>query len=77
MKIIRREYKLCPSCMEKHNVSVVQAEECVEYKNIVVNFIATYEHCPRTDEYFENEDMMRANKMALIDAYQKKTIDGG
>lgn len=76
MKIVRIECKICPSCMEQHGVAIVQDEECVKYKNVMVIFTAIYEHCPNTDEYWENEDMMRANKLAIIDAYQKKMGTG-
>ena len=71
MKIVRNENRICPSCMEQHEIDVVEDLESVEYKNVMVTFFATYWYCSNTDEYFADEDMMRANKLAVINTYRK------
>ena len=70
MRVIKSEHKLCLSCMEKHNVDIVQIVEQELFKNEEVDFIATYEHCSITDELSEAEDMIRANSLAVKDAYR-------
>jgi len=71
MKILKNEIKLCPSCMEDHNVDIVEVMEHVSFKGVEVKFSASYEHCANSDEYFANEDMIRANNLAVKDAYRE------
>ncbi|MBM4236252.1 MAG: DUF4065 domain-containing protein [Firmicutes bacterium] len=70
MKTVSSSVELCVSCMEKHKVDVVQIEEHETYKNKEVGFIATYEYCSNTKELFETENMIRANSLAMKDAYR-------
>lgn len=72
MKVISKEYKLCLSCMEKHNISIVEIEEETSLKAVRIKFTATYEYCSNTDEYFETEEMLKANNFAVKDAYRKE-----
>jgi len=72
MKTVSSSVKLCLSCMEKHSVDVVQIEEHGLFKNEDVCFIAAYEYCSNTNELLETEDMMRANSLAIKDAYRGK-----
>jgi putative zinc finger/helix-turn-helix YgiT family protein len=72
MKTVSSSVKLCLSCMEKHRVDVVQIEEHGLFKNEDVGFIAAYEYCSTTNELLETEDMMRANSLAIKDAYRGK-----
>jgi len=58
--------------MEEHNVDIVEVKEKEVFKGEEVEFTATYEHCSHTDEYLENEDMIKANNLSLKDAYRKK-----
>jgi len=70
MKILNSDYRLCISCMREHSIDIVETEEQVTFKGIKVKFNATYEYCANTDEYLETEDMMRANSLAVKDAYR-------
>ena len=72
MKILKSEVKLCLSCMEEHKVDVVEVVEHERFKGVDVDFPAIYEHCSDSDEYLENEDMIRANNLAVKDAYREK-----
>lgn len=72
MKILKTEQKLCLSCMEKHNVNIVEVEEQVTYKDLEVEFLSIYEYCADSDEYIETEDMIRTNSLSMKDAYRRK-----
>lgn len=72
MNILKTEQKLCLSCMEEHNVNIVEVEEQVTYKDLEVEFISIYEYCSDSDEYIETEDMIRTNSLAMKDAYRRK-----
>ncbi|MDD2483792.1 MAG: DUF4065 domain-containing protein [Eubacteriales bacterium] len=72
MKIINKEKRLCLSCMEVHEVQIVEVQEKNTFKNEAVEFTAIYEYCTTTDEYTENEDLIKANDLSFKDAYRKK-----
>lgn len=72
MKKIRIEKKLCLVCMEEHDVDIVEIVDHEIFKNVEVEFTSTYEYCSIADEYLENEDMIKANALAMKDAYRKK-----
>jgi putative zinc finger/helix-turn-helix YgiT family protein len=72
MKILRTENKFCISCMDTHDVSIIETEEKATFKGVKVNFIATYEYCSNSDEFLETEDMIKANGLAVKDAYRKE-----
>ncbi len=72
MKIIKSEEKLCLICMEHHLVNTVIIEDTELYKNERVSFDATYEYCEHADELLENEEMIKANSLAMKDAYREK-----
>jgi hypothetical protein len=42
------------------------------FKNEEVSFLAIYEYCSNADEYFETEEMIKVNSLAMKDAYRKK-----
>ena len=62
----------CASCMEDHEVQVIEVEESGTFKGERVSFIAVYEYCSNTEEYSETEEMMRINSLAQKDAYRSK-----
>lgn len=72
MKILKREIKQCLSCMEKHEVHIVEMLETSIFKNEKIEFLAQYEFCSNANETFENETMMRINNLSLKDAYRQK-----
>jgi len=72
MRILKSEVKLCLSCMEEHKVDIVEVIEHESFKGVKVDFLAIYEHCSNSDEYLANEDMIRANNLAVKDAYREK-----
>ena len=71
MKVLKKEMKHCISCMEQHDVDIVEIEEKGTFKGELVSFSAVYEYCSNTEEYLETEEMMRKNSLAQKDAYRK------
>lgn len=72
MRLVKSEHKLCHLCMEHHEVQTVVLREIEIYKGQDVSFDATYEYCPIADAYLENEDMIRANTLAMREAYSEE-----
>ena len=72
MKKIKSERKLCLICMTEHEVEIVEIIETEIFKNEEVTFRATYEYCSIGDELLETEEMIRANSLAMKDAYREK-----
>jgi len=72
MKTIKNEKKLCLICMEEHEVKTVIVKDKEEYKGEEVSFNAIYEYCVNADEYLETEVMIKANSLAMKDAYREK-----
>lgn len=61
--------------MEEHEVEIVEMMDAVIFKDEKVTFKGTYQYCPIEDELLETEDMLRANGLAMRNAYKEK-IDG-
>ena len=71
MKVLRSEKRLCLSCMKEHIIDIIETEEQETFNGAKVNFKAVYEYCSNTDEYLETEQMIKANGLAVKDAYRK------
>lgn len=69
--IIKRERTLCICCMEEHDVLTVETMEMNIFKGIKVNYKAVYNYCNRTDEYFETEEQLTGNDIAMKTTYYK------
>lgn len=72
MKVIRQEEKFCAFCMEQHMVETVILTETIVFKNESVEYEAVYEHCPVTNEFFETEEELSQNDIAMKNAYRSK-----
>ena len=70
MEIINRVKKLCVCCMEEHEVSTVRLLDHSTFKGRKVSYIATYEYCDNADEYWESDESISENNIALKDAYR-------
>ena len=71
MEIIKSEKGLCTCCMEEHEVKTVRIKERTIFKNVNVNYDATYLYCDLADELYANEDQLQENDIHLKDAYRK------
>lgn len=72
MKILKKEFKLCMSCMETHEVLTVEIEENNIFKGREIDYIATYEYCDKTEELYATEDMISTNDIAMKNAYREQ-----
>ena len=71
MKIIKSEKRLCTCCMEEHEVKTVLVSEQTTFKNVQVNYEASYLYCDTAEEYYAEEQQMQENDIRLKDAYRK------
>lgn len=72
MKIIRSEKKLCPCCMEEHEVKTVLVMDYAVFKNTQVQYEASYLFCDEAEELYMDEQQMRDNDVKMKDAYRKE-----
>lgn len=71
MKILKKERKLCMSCMEEHEVFLVAVLENNVFKGQSIEYNAIYEYCESTEEYFATTELMSRNDIAMKNAYRK------
>ena len=71
MKIIKKEVMLCTCCMEKHEVATVSIKTKTLYKEKEIEYDAICYYCANADEYYEDEDMISKNDIAMKNAYRK------
>jgi putative zinc finger/helix-turn-helix YgiT family protein len=57
--------------MQEHLVDIIEREESETFNGLKVNFNAVYEYCLNTDELIETEELIKANGLAVKDAYRK------
>lgn len=72
IKVIEIRKELCLSCMEVHDVKVVEIIEEEFYKDEKVKFPATYKLCDNTNELIEDEEMIRKNGLAIKSSYEEE-----
>ena len=71
MKIIKNEKKICTCCMGEHEVKTVRMKEHTQFKNVDVNYEATYFYCDLAEELYMDEMQMQDNNMAMKEAYRR------
>ncbi len=71
MKIINTQKRICPCCMEEHEVKTVLVKEHSLFKDKTVEFEAQYMYCDKADEMFAEGDQLRINDINLKDSYRK------
>jgi hypothetical protein len=57
--------------MEEHEVKTVLVNECSIFKNVEVNYEASYQYCDKADEFYADEQQIQENDVRLKDAYRK------
>ena len=72
MKIINNKKMLCTCCMEEHEVKKVYVMEHAKFKNVDVDYEATYFYCDLSEELYADESQLRENNIAMKDAYRRK-----
>lgn len=71
MKIIKSEICLCTCCMEEHEVKTVLVKDTATFKDIQVDYDASYLYCDIAQELYMNEQQIQENDIHLKDAYRK------
>ena len=72
MKIMKSEKRLCACCMEEHEVKTVLVREQSTFKNVKVDYDASYLYCDIAEELYMDEQQMQENDVRLKDAYRKE-----
>lgn len=72
MEILKTMRSFCFDCLQEHEVQTVRLLERLTFKGEEVEFTPTYLYCTNTDSLLETEDLIRANDLAMKDAYRKK-----
>ena len=71
MKILTLKHELCPSCMEIHDVQLVEVETTNIFKDTEIKYQTQHFFCDRTEEFFSDEELITANDRAMKDAYRR------
>jgi putative zinc finger/helix-turn-helix YgiT family protein len=58
--------------MEEHEVSTVKLIDTAVFKGVTVEYEAVSNYCDLADEYYETEEMLAKNDMAMKNAYRSK-----
>ena len=73
MTSVMTEKKLCPCCMEEHEVQTVVVRENNVFMGVPVEYDAEYFYCDRADETYAEEAQIAQNDIAMKNAYRSKT----
>lgn len=71
LKVIKSEKRLCPCCMEEHEVKTVAAKETVTFKNVKVCYDGEYMYCDLAEELYADEQQMSQNDINMKDSYRR------
>lgn len=71
METLKKEMKLCLSCMEEHEVLTVKVHENNVLKGKEVEYDAVYDYCDVADEYTATDEMIKVNDISFKDAYRR------
>ena len=64
--------KICPCCMEEHEVKIITVLEKNVFKGVPVEYYAEYHYCSQTDETYADEQQISTNDIARKNAYREK-----
>ena len=70
-RVILSEKILCHSCMEEHEVQLIEAKMTNVFKGIKIEYPVRYYYCDCTGEAYCNEEMTVANDISMKDSYRK------
>ena len=69
--------KICPCCMEEHEVKIITIQEKNVFKGIPVEYYAEYHYCSQADEIYADEQQISANDISMKKAYREKMHESG
>ena len=64
--------KICPCCMEEHEVKIITVQEKNVFKGVPVEYYAEYNYCSSANETYADEHQISANDIAMKNAYREK-----
>ena len=64
--------KICPCCMEEHEIQTITVMENNVFKNVPVEYKAEYFYCSSADETYADEQQIATNDIAMKNAYREK-----
>ena len=64
--------KICPCCMDEHEVQMITVQEKNVFKGVPLEYDAEYYYCDRADETYADEPQISANDIAMKNAYREK-----
>ncbi len=70
MKTAGLGHRICPCCMEDHEIQTVIVDEMNIFKDVSVEYKAEYNYCSKTDEMYADEQQVSANDIAMKNAYR-------
>lgn len=73
MTVISSEKRICPCCMEEHEVQTVILDTNNIYKGKHVRCNATYLFCEKAQKLFADESLIKTNWNNLKNAYNMET----
>jgi len=71
-KVLNCEKKICLCCMEEHEVKTVSTQRQITFKGEKVNYDSVQYYCDNAEEYFEDEEQLQLNDVAMKDAYRQQ-----
>ena len=72
MNVVKSEKRICSCCMEEHEVKTVHVMEQATYKNVKVDYEASYLFCEKAEELYVDEQQIQKNDIKLKDSYRVK-----
>ena len=64
--------KICPCCMEEHEVKIITIQEKNVFKGVPVEYCAEYHYCSQAEETYADEQQISTNDIAMKNAYREK-----
>ena len=58
--------------MEEHEIAIIEKKETIIFQQQEINYLAQYRYCDNSQEFYETEDQMVANYIAMKNAYSEK-----
>lgn len=71
MKVLKTEKRLCPCCMEEHEVQTVRVSEQAVFKHRRVDYEAVYMYCDAADEFYMDEAQISENDLRMKDSFRR------
>lgn len=69
MKIIDSYFSICPCCMEKHKIEIVQISEQTYFNDKLIYYTAIYTYCKRAKEFYMTEEQLEENSKQIRLSY--------